>query len=663
MRTHRKYSQFLLWDDAAGVREVAQLRHLVSARIEPVVRGLRGGALMDLTFIAEERVIVIPCIEVVPEMLQEREMSALVWPHEAAHQIGEGAVEEIERALLPWIESLTLARQLNSETVRAFGSRDANATVAAARGARFLGAAPYTDVIHDGAPYLYAVRFAQNARIAVRDRCGAYGAALLGRHAREVCADFGDAERDALVRRWYAARISDLRAAERPFDLALYGAGEEAVEADVHLLLDAQEEDPVRIATPVPSDVMFSFDPQDAPACRAFALQRSSVRPARTVHVRPAPAAGGGSSGRILMLLREDYLRAPDADSDEAQSLAALLRAEGFSVDVRTPSQARPAEYDLVHAFTLARVNELLPVLTAAQSARIPVVLSPFFQDLRTGGTWGTAIVRAVLASSNDEIDLEDSLDLVAQRRLEAPGLSAKSQEPFAGYEGAVRAALAIAGAMLTGNAAEAQELQALGFSGNAFTVWPCVTDTEPAPCPVGGDFILAHVPVEARSNVLPLVRAATASRLPLVVAGEIVEPEYALAVKHQAGENVFFLAEPDAATAAALYRAARVYADVSWVRFGVHRLMRAAASGAALLTAPDANLRAVLGPDAVWETDPTSQRGIALALSDAWMHAGKQPKALDAAARQAGALADPRAALLAAVQAYAAAQQVRAPA
>ena len=74
MRTHRKFSQFVLWRDAAHLREVVKLPHLAFARVEPVVRGLRGGALMDLTFCSGDRVAVIPCIEIVPEILVQREM-------------------------------------------------------------------------------------------------------------------------------------------------------------------------------------------------------------------------------------------------------------------------------------------------------------------------------------------------------------------------------------------------------------------------------------------------------------------------------------------------------------------------------------------------------------------------------------------------------------
>lgn len=666
MRTHRKYSPLTCWRDQSQLEDLVDLRHLAAARLEPIVRGLRGGCMLDLVFCAGERVAVVPFIEIAPEMLVQREASPFVWPHEAAQAVSEDAAAGVESALLPWVESLTLARQLNAETVRFFGDAAARELFAAAREAAFLGARPYADVLKDAAPYLYAVRFAENRRICVRDPQGACGSALLSRHAREVRADLGEARRNEVAQRWFGKALFGALDANASYDVAICPARHDAAEADVRIVLDGPRGEDgaiVEVATPVPTDVMLSFDPQDAPICRTFSVHVRTPQTLRPSLLAPGSQASGGSAGRILFVMRDDYARVPDADTDEAEALASLLRAEGFSVDLAPASAALPAAYDLVHAFTLARVNELAAPLAAAQSAGTPVVLTPFLQDVSAQGAWGTGIMRALLRVAADETDLEDNLALLEQRRLEGPGLSAKRQEPVPGYDAAVRTALQRAGAVLTASAEEERLVRAFGYTGLVMRCGPCLPAREAASaqtCAGTGDFVFAHAPLEARSNLLLLVRAAIAARVPLIAAGPVVEPEYVLALREQADERVVILAEPDAATAEALYRRARVYADVSWAPFGTHRALRAAASGAAVVAAKGGPVPSVLGNEGIWEADPASQASIAIALGDAWMHARERRDAVDSAARRAASLGDARGALLAAVQAYAAAQQPR---
>lgn len=664
MRTHRKHQTFTNLCDRATLDAVAQLPNLAAARLEPVVRGLRGGAFVDLVFAADDRVAVVPFIEIAPEMLVQRESSPFVWPHELAAALGEERAEEIERALLPWIESVTLARQLNAETIRFFGGVRARALFDDAREARFLGAAPYADVLKDAAPYVYAVRFAQDGRAAVCDPGGAFGSVLLARHAREVRADLGEASRNALAHQWFNRDAFGSVDMQTSYDLAVCSkAGD--LEAGVRVVLDAgaQSGTTVQVATPVPTDVMIAFDSGESPACRTFSVIVDRKAQLRATSVHAAPAAGGGSAGRILMLMRDDYVRVPDADTDEAAALSSLLRAEGFAVDMAAASAAVPAGYDLVHAFNVTRVNELRAPLAAAQSANVPIVLTPFFQDVSAGGAWGTAITRALLRIASDETELEDNLLLVAQRRLEAPGLSAKRQEPFDGYDEAVRALLQRAGAVIVCGAQEEGQVRAFGYAGPLVTSGPCLLTADGA-ADAGhvrlGDFAFAHAPLEPRSNLLPLVRAAVSSRIPLVIAGPVAEPEYVLALRDQADERVVIVAEPGPAALEALYRSARVYADVSWISSGLHRAARAAACGAALVVSNGGYCPGVLGSEAIWQADPASAASIAVALGDAWKLAREHPEAVESLARRAGVYGDARSALVACVGAYAAAGQAR---
>lgn len=668
MRTHAKFSYVALWRDEQQLREVVKLRSLAAARLEPIVRGLRGGALLDLVFCEEGRTAVLPAIEISAEMLMQRESSPFIWPESAGAVLREETAEEIERALLPWIESLTLARQCNAQTVRFFGDAQARELFGEARKARFVGATPYADVLCDIAPYQYAVRFAQNGRIAIHDTHGAAGSVLLRRHALEVRADLGDPQRNELALRWFGATHFGAIESPAAYSMWIGSSAEEQSGPRVRICLDVEIANgtAVEVATPVPTDVMVSFDPGDAPVCRRFSVQVDAPREPRPSLLGAAATASGGSSGRILLLMREDFARAPDADTDDALTLASHLRAEGFSVDLACASSAVVSAYDAVHAFTLARVDELAPALTLAHGAGIPVVLSPYLQDVSAQGAWGTGIVRALLRVARDEAELEDNFRLLEQRRLEGPGMSAQRQEPFLGYQGAVRAALECAGAVLICSDAEERLVRDFGYAGPlvrtgaAVALRPYETID---PIAGSGDFVLAHAPLEARSNLVLLVRAARTARLPLVILGPVIEPEYALALHEQADENVVFLAEPPPAAAQALYRAARVYADVPWISFGPHRVLAAAACGAAIVTAAGGYAASILEHEHVSQADPASERSLTAALQDAWAAARERPELLEAAARAAAVLTDPRAALVAAVQAYAAAQQPRAPA
>lgn len=664
MRTHRKHQTFTNWCDRASLDAAAHLRNLAAVRLEPIVRGLRGGAFADFVFVADDCVAVVPFIEIAPEMLLQRESSPFVWPRGISSAMGDERTEEIEHALLPWLESITLSRQLNAETIRLFGDDRSRALFSAAREARFLGAAAYDTVLKDAAPYLYAVRFAQDARAAVIDPGGAFGSVLLGRHARDVRADLGESSRNALAQQWFNRDLFGSVDVHAAYDLAVCSkAGD--LTANVRVVLDDSAEDGVnvRVATPVPTDVMIAFDSGESPPCRTFSVSFAGEQKLRETSVHAAPQTGGGSAGRVLMLMRDDYARVPDADTEEAAALAALLRAEGFTVDIAAASAAVPAGYDLVHAFTLARVHELQAPLAAAHAANIPIVYTPFFQDLSAGGAWGTAITRAVLQIACDETELEDNLLLVAQRRLEAPGLSAKRQEPFDGYDQAVRAALQRAGAVIVSGAQEEQQVRAIGYGGPVVASGPCllIADGAGEAVPVRrGDFAFAHAPLEPRSNLLALVRAAVSSRIPLVISGPVVEPEYVRALREQADERVVILGEQEPAALEALYRSARVYADVSWITPGLYRAARAAACGAALVVSKDGYCAGVLGGEGIWQADPASADSIGVALGDAWKLAREHRQAVESLARRAGAYGDARGGLVACAGAYAAAQQAR---
>jgi glycosyltransferase involved in cell wall biosynthesis len=186
----------------------------------------------------------------------------------------------------------------------------------------------------------------------------------------------------------------------------------------------------------------------------------------------------------------------------------------------------------------------------------------------------------------------------------------------------------------------------------------PCEPDSDWTAAAGTAPFVFVHAPIEPRNNQYLIVRAAMHAGLPVLMAGPVADTTYFQAVKRISGERVAFIGDVPPGTASALYRRARVYADLSWMPYGLARVAAAGASGCALVLARGGNAADLFGTSA-WTADPCSVDSIALALGDAWMHAAEEREVASGAGRIA-AWADPAAALRATVQAYAAAQQAK---
>ncbi len=613
MRTHRRHPAFTHFAQWSHGRVSLNAQTLTVARIEPIDERADEPAAMDLVFFDGENVAVVPRIEIVPEMLEYPELSALVWPAAYAHCVSHEQAAALEAALLPWIQ----ARRLDEEAVRFFRG-DGAALFERARRNRFLGAAAYRLVCEDAAAYMHAARFATDRRVGIADENGACGALMLARHAAHVRADLGDPQRNALAARWYATAI--FSPLEGEYDVAI---GADAGPAGIRVELDA-----VRRSFHVECSV------------------RRTVRPAFAIDVR----AHGGSSGRIAIALRDDWQAAPDADSDDAQTLAGRLREEGFTVDVCFASACDPGAYDLVHAFTLAVPQGLAALSARARAADTALVVTAGLPDVVAQSSWQAAISTAAIERAEDEISIED--------RLAAPQ---SHGEPFAGYERSLREVLARADAVITAGTDEAQLVRSCGFNGPVLHA-PAYLERSAAPACIErlvgtSDFVLAHAPVEPRANQFLLVRAAAQAGLPLVIAGPVRDERYRRHLAAFADERTLFVPEPDPAVRAALYRSARVFADVGYVRFGLRRIAEAIASGCAAAISSGYACQWGAG---TWQADPRDTASIAIALGDAWMAAGERPRALAECARRVLASCDPRAALATTVRAYAAASQAR---
>ncbi|HET7815833.1 MAG TPA: hypothetical protein VFL13_15835 [Candidatus Baltobacteraceae bacterium] len=563
MRSHRKYAALSFPRSGARLRDLVSLPNLTAARIEPVPGGT---VFLDCVFQQGDSIAAIALIEVAMPMLDRRESSPFVWPDAAAQHISHEAASAIEDALLPWVESEAFNRPLNSERLRFFGGAGHRADFDRARTSGFLGAAPYADVLRAAAPYIYVSRYARNKRVRCDDAGGASGAALLSHAAASVSATLGSQDADTFANRWFDSDIFGRDGANAGVSIG------SADRAAVHVDLLGATGSPVRFAAPFPLDVPMEF---------------GITLPAHEPQEIPLPAfpAAGGSSGRILLLLRDDFALAPDADSDAALLLAQRLRAEGFTVDAVAASAAEPSGYDLVHCCCAQYPEQALFAVRRARALGIPVVmtLSPGTRDGEA--SWGTSVVPQILRIAHDETILEDHLRLMRARKLEAPGAT-MAQEPFPGFREAER---------------ELQSLVAASVPAGAAPFLPeAAVAARP---PVEGGYVLVHAPLHPRCNQFAAVRAAAKAGLPIVLAGPDADGWYAGQVRAYAPAGSVFVPEPQSVEELlGLYSGARVYAAAAWTRLGEGRLALARAVGCRIATA-----------------DPADEEALAAALKAAW--------------------------------------------
>jgi len=636
MRYHDLHPMLALWRDPVLLRDAVAAETLVAARFEPTMRQGNGTGILDLTFSRAGRVAVVPFVQIDQAMLAEPENPPLIWPEAARAALDDAVVEAIEAVLLPWLHARFLGRSLNDEMARTFGVDDALFETARACG--FLGAAPYERVLVAAAPYAYAARFAAGRSVYASDEpAGASGIALLARRAGPIRASLGSAAADAVAQRWFGRPAFGEGAFEERYDVVVAPAGAPVPRSTTRIVLGGDGAAKIVVARPIPSEVMVSFDVEDSEPAGSFAVEAPVAELRRPIGgAQPAPI--GGSGGRLLFALRDDWSRAPDADVDEALALAERLRGEGFDVEVRASGSVRDlARYDLVHVFRLTSVADHDALLGRAREAGLPIVATPHLDDVTVEGIWGAGMSAGLHRVAADGL-VDEHRSLFERRILRAEGLEPAGSEPFPGYRDMLARDLARCDALVVSGIAEERLARSLGYGGYVGPVGPAVDAFAPVAETghlTGDGFIFAHAPVGMRSNHLTLARAAMAAGLPLVIAGPVIEADYLALLRERTDERVALIAAPTPGELAALYRRARVYADVAWVDPGSARSARAALCGASLVLGR--SCPAVEQWGCAWAADRVVMASVAVALTGAWAAFGS-PEAAVTARRVASA-------------------------
>lgn len=583
MRFHRHYAFLQTWMASERLRSIVTADNLAVARFEPTVHFATGGAFLDLVFFDGDAIAVLPLLEVTPQMLLERELTPLIWPAACA-ALPRERLEALEAQIIPWLESLAFARQLNREVIRMFSSRRAYELFERARAAKLLGAATYTQTIEASAPYVYAMRFADGKRVRIADPDGGTGAAVMATRA-DVRADLQNPELNALARTWFGANI--FGNADGGCDVAVCAHGVSVPDAPIRIVLDECPAGArlVHVARPVPADVMFSYDPDDSTAARSFGVFTAAERAIRDRFDGGAPVAGG-SAGRILLLVRENWQSMPDADVDEACALAERLRAEGFTVRVCGPAAAlrerEPA--DMVHVFTLHHAGEMLEAVKGYASFGTPVVATAALPRV-LNDTLGTPFTLLSGFAIGDETTILDRLELLELHALHAASVES---EPRQGYSDAIRALLPHISVVVVNSQTEEDALRNVyRYTGSILRADPTVASAEPEPVAhlTGGrPFTLLHAPIESAANIPLLARAAAECGIPLVACGPTADAVVQRTAAQILGPDFVHIPRPSPGELESLYRTARLFIDVSWMPRGLSRIARAIACGCPVL-------------------------------------------------------------------------------
>lgn len=664
MRTHDRYKEYALLHDVGIAREIVAPERLVAARYEPVM-AILPEAMLDLTFERDGRYVTLTGAYVLGSMLELRETPPIVWPKGVRGYGSDDVFEALEEAVEPWLAELMFATYANDERLRVF-SDDANIRfdLERARAEGLYGITPLVDTMRSIGPYVYGYRFARDAQVAVSDVAGANGAAMLHGRAKRVAFDARDEERNAFARRWFGAhRFESMET--RPYDVAFLDAKAAACDARVTIHTSAQLEGDreIVLAHPVPAVSLVSLDVEDSiPDRRLGVTTRERVELRRSV--ASPPQATGGSGGRVMLLVRDDWKHADDADSDAVRVLATWLEREGFTVTpASSGSQLDPASADVVHVIGHRHIGGALPFLESCAAAGVPIVAAPYADDPRNEYPWGGPIQLFAHRNGQDAEVLDLYADTIARRRLLANGVDAMPlQNPIANPE--LARLLELSGAAIASGPQEEGFLRDLyAYRGPVLHVPAYLepVDAQGAETLAGLDeFVFVHAPIDTGSSLLFVLAAAAREGLPLVWTGPVANHELLHYVRCYASDRTFYIPPSllSPAELEGLYARARVFVDAGWASRGLNRVARAASYGAAIVGSTHGYAQDVLG-EGCHAADPASISSIAQAIRTAWADAPlRRPIATTRAADRFGGVA----ALVSTVTAYGEAAKVPLP-
>jgi hypothetical protein len=571
MRTHGDYSVCQLWPFGADERELIAAGRLAVARFESIRRSSKMWGWLDLTFARDDATTLVSGILVDVIAASRNDPSALIFPRGAAAAIAVEREWELTSFLLPQLRMLTRARAVPSEEIMRFVPCEA---FERARDAGEFGAAPLAAALVRMAPWVAAARLATGGPIAIHGRDWALGAAVARRFGVAVTRS-SDVRADG----WYrviAGTVDDAPEVSVADTFAGGGTAPFCVALDAAEIA-SRDARVVGVPQPLPMEAVLTYDPDDAPEICRFAVaapHRAFVVPERA-RTRPRTA-----SRSLVMLVRDDFPAAPDADSDELGELALRARAAGIDVSFAAAGDLGALDTGAAvlacGAFDDPAFAQTLTAL-AGRTGPFAVVFTP----AAPGAVRHEAALSPVVQAEDDEL-LESASRAFDARTLDS-GVRAPLPPP--GGVALTQLAAALSGAALLVPAVT-DNRETFGLAELTFTVAGPIVPPDEGDDDAGsvcghGPFIFAHAPATPRSGLLALALALRDTEIPCVIAAAVADLDYATELRRMAGPRTIVLSNASDGLINALYRQATIFVDSSIRPRGVSRIVRAARSGA----------------------------------------------------------------------------------
>lgn len=662
MRSHRDWPLLQIWSRQRDLKAWVNAKNLRVARLEPMVIKNSPSAVLDLRFVHQNVGVSVMCCIVDVKALEMRTQDALVWPFAVAHTSKDEDLYEIEAMLVNWLRAAYAGTGFGNELVRRFG--DGDQSFEAARHTRLLGAVCYSQVAQELAAGHYAARYVAGKQVLCVNTLPNVSALLAPSATRSAITNL-DRGACAVLNEWFGAEFLAGFAESNPANVVIVSGDDTKlgtqIAADTRVIdvCGTLSGDVISVAPSRGLDDLVRLCERGEVAISTRSVARPS-RPHSLLGSAPVPV--GGSYGRILLVLREDGMRGPGSDTDEAHALRGLLTAEGFTVDVTVrPDLYDPAEYDVIHGFGLLSAQATFEFFTRAERAGVPTVLTPFFEDIADGGTWGARAMRTLLDMADDEQGTQRVLELLAGRNVYVDDVSAH-QRFDNGDEAARKALLRSAKLVITHSRPERDAIEHYAQRSELLAIsLPLVYRDHPrvsvAHLVPDQAYMFVHAGVEARHNVGLVLYAASALDIPCVFAGPILDRRLYRHIAARLSTNIVMVPECTASEQAAMLESAAVYLDAAWIGDGSARIVKSLLHGVVPVVTERRFLDVAIEPHVV-RIDPASFDSIRNGISEAWQRAGTDIAAN--ASRAIRSTYDPDAVFKATISAYVAASALR---
>lgn len=277
------------------------------------------------------------------------------------------------------------------------------------------------------------------------------------------------------------------------------------------------------------------------------------------------------------MQSRGDLFERYGGDTVQMERTRAQLKELGVRVDISVELEPDLTDYDLVHLFNIARVQETHLQYLNARGQGKPIALSPIYQDLKEYNRRGRYGLAKVVHTLIRDEELTEYAKNIFRRFSNPRQKKILKLQRRVGYRDQQKEVLNQVDVLLPNSRMEMDRIETDFGVKNRYRVIPngvemALVDASPDDFVTRyalRDFVLCAGRIESLKNQLSLIRALRNSGLTLILVGEI-NPYHKLYGKRVLREvrksrNVFYFSGLVQKELASAYAAARVYVQPSW--------------------------------------------------------------------------------------------------